>query len=152
MSDPAKLKYLPHSMTIYHQLLDADAYRTNTAPSPLSLYQEAQALMFAGGDTTGNTLMLASFHLLHDTAAYEALKAELKTAWPDLMGPPPSLRELERLPYLNAVIKESLRMTSGVVSPLPRVVPAEGAKICGVFVPGGVSICHGRTIVDRSSG
>lgn len=42
------------------------------------------------------------------------------------------------------MIKESLRLTYGVVGKAPRVVPPEGATLCGKFVPGG-------TIVSTSS-
>lgn len=136
--NPENLAHLPHQMTIYHRLLDKEAYRSNTVPSPGSLYEEAQALMFGGGDTTGNTLMLGTFHLLKQPETMAKLKAELKEAWPRLSDAPPELRELERLPYLNAVAKEALRMSSGVISGLLRVVPAGGAKICETFVPEGV--------------
>jgi cytochrome P450 len=138
-TDPEKLKALPHNMTVYHRLLDADAYRTKTVPSQGSLYEEAQALMFGGADTVGNTLMVGTHRLLMSSDATQRLKAELRQVWPDLKGREPSLRELENLPYLNAVIKESLRLSSGVVSGLLRVVPAAGAKITGVEVPPGVS-------------
>lgn len=128
-------------MTIYHRLLDADAYRNKTVPSAGSLYEEAQALMFGGADTVGNTLMLGTFHLLQPSTApiLKKLKDELKTVWPDL-GIEPKLRDLEGLPYLNAVVKESLRLSSGVVSGLLRVVPKQGAVIAGADVPAGVGI------------
>ncbi|KAJ8093235.1 hypothetical protein PM082_020721 [Marasmius tenuissimus] len=42
---------------------------------------------------------------------------------------------LEKLPYLTAVIKESLRLSHGVASPLPRVVGSSGSTIAGVTVP-----------------
>jgi cytochrome P450 len=140
-TDRSRIRHLPHNMTIFHQLLNPYVHPNKKLPSAKVLFDETQSLMFAGGDTTGNTLMLSTFYLLQDRAAMERLKNELKAAWPDLdFERAPTLRELEKLPYLNGVIKEGLRMTSGVVSPLPRVVPAGGAKICGVFVPAGVSI------------
>ncbi|KAJ4362894.1 hypothetical protein N0V83_010011 [Neocucurbitaria cava] len=136
--DPAKLKSLPHSMTIYHRLLDAEAYRNKTVPSAGSLYEEAQALMFAGADTVGNTLMLGTYHLLQNPAQLQKLKKELLAVWPSLHAHEPKLRDFETLPYLNAVIKESLRLSSGVVSGLLRVVPSTGAVIEDVTVPPGV--------------
>ncbi|KAJ9663462.1 hypothetical protein H2201_005670 [Coniosporium apollinis] len=145
--NPENLAHLPHQMTIYHRLLDKEVYRSNTVPSPGSLYEEAQALMFGGGDTTGNTLMLGTFHLLKQPETMAKLKAELKEAWPRLSDAPPELRELERLPYLNAVAKEALRMSSGVISGLLRVVPAGGAKICETFVPEGTIVSIGSTFV-----
>ena len=137
-NDPEQLKKLPHEMTIYHRLLDKHEYKDKKVPSPLSLYHEAQALMFAGGDTVANALMLGFFHLLRQREQCDKLRQELQQRWPSLESRP-SLRELESLKYLDAVIKESLRLSSGVTSGLLRVVPAEGATICGVQVPGEVS-------------
>ena len=118
--DPEKLKQLPHNMTIYHRLMDPKAFRDGTVPSAGSLYEEGQALMFGGGDTVGNTLMVGIHHLLQQPATLRTLKEELTKAWPTVSHEP-TLSELEKLPYLNAVIKESLRMSSGVVSGLLRV-------------------------------
>lgn len=47
--------------------------------------------------------------------------------------------ELENLPYLRGVIKESLRWSSGTPGRLPRVVPSTGAMLCGRAVAPGVS-------------
>jgi cytochrome P450 len=125
-------------MTIYHRLMDAEAYRDKTVPSADSLYEEAQALMFGGVDTVGNTLMVGTYHLLQQPDTLQKLKTELLEAWPTLNENQPKLRDLKNLPYLNAVIKESLRLSSGVVSGLLRVVPPTGATIEGVDVPPGV--------------
>jgi len=119
-------------------LLDAENYRDKTVPSNESLYEEAQALMFAGTDTVGNALMVGTFHLLRQPDTLQKLKKELSSAWPSLNGVEPKLRDLEKLPYLNAVVKESLRVSSGVVAGLLRVVPPTGARIAGVAVPPGV--------------
>jgi len=102
--------------------------------------------MFAGADTTGNTLMLGTYYLLKSANSYSKLKEELKSCWPKL-SQGPQLRQLEQLPYLNAVIKEALRMSSGVVSGLLRVVPEGGAKIASHYVPAGASVSCGSTFV-----
>lgn len=137
-SNPEKLKQLPHNMTIYHRLLDPEAYRNKIAPSAGSLYEEAQSLLFAGADTVGNTLMLGTYHLLKQPDKLQKLKAELLAAWPSLDHAEPKLRNLENMRYLNAVVKESLRLSSGVVSGLLRVVPDSGATVAGVAVSPGV--------------
>lgn len=146
-NDPEKLKLLPHSMTIFHRLMDAEAYRNKTVPSAGSLYEETQALMFGGIDTVGNTLMVGTYHLLQQSDKLQKLKAELSAAWPSLNEHEPKLRDLKNLPYLNAVIKESLRLSSGVVSGLLRVVPSTGATIGGVAVPPEV---RSRSIPSRN--
>ena len=43
------------------------------------------------------------------------------------------------MPYLQACIKEGLRMHPATGLPLARVVPAGGATIAGTFFPEGVS-------------
>lgn len=136
---PEKLDHLPHKMTVYHQLMNKEAYRTNTVPDEGSLYEETQALMFAGSDTAGNALMVGAFHLLSRPKTYAKFKKELLSVWPDL-DVAPSLQTLESLPYLAGVIKESLRLSVGVVSGLPRVVPKEGARISNTSVLSGVSL------------
>lgn len=125
-------------MTIYHRLVDADAYRDKKLPSAGSLYEEAQALMFGGADTVGNTLMVGAYYLLQNPQMQQQLREELTKIWSSLDGAEPKVKDLEQLPCLNAVIKESLRLSSGVVSGLLRVVPPPGARIAGVDVPPGV--------------
>ncbi|KAJ4330082.1 hypothetical protein N0V87_010313 [Didymella glomerata] len=148
--DPEKLEQLPHNLTIYHRLMDPEAFRDKTVPSPGSLYEEGQALMFGGADTVGNTLMVGTHHLLQRPAVLQTLKTELLTAWPTLTKEP-KLRDLECLPYLDAVIKESLRMSSGVVSGLLRVVPLSGATINGITVPANTVVSCGSTFVHYNA-
>ncbi|KAI9663511.1 MAG: hypothetical protein M1831_002520 [Alyxoria varia] len=136
---PENMKFLPHSMTIYHTLMSKESYKNGTAPDPQSLYDEAQALLFAGADTVGNALMIASFYLARDPERLALLKKEIRNAAPE-KDVNPSMRELERLPYLNGCIKEVLRLSQGVVSGLLRITPAQGATIAGVSVPGGVIV------------
>ncbi|KIX08873.1 uncharacterized protein Z518_03530 [Rhinocladiella mackenziei CBS 650.93] len=142
-SNPENLKKLPHSTTIYHELLRPELYRDHSVPDPGSLYEESQALMFGGADTTGTTLMHGSFYILTNPEVYKKLRTELQGTWP-ILEQPPSLVTLQKLPYLTGVIKEALRMSPGVASPLPRVVPAPGVTLADKFIPGG-------TIVEMSS-
>ena len=120
--------------------MSPDARKTGEIISPGSLYEEAQALMFAGADTVGNTLMIISYFLGKDAERQQKLKAELDQAWKETSNQQPPISVLENLPYLNAVIKEGLRYSSGVVAGLLRIVPKEGATIAGKAVPGGTIV------------
>jgi cytochrome P450 len=48
--------------------------------------------------------------------------------------------ELEKLPLLNAVIRESMRLYPPAPGPIGRVSPPEGTTLSGYFIPGGVHI------------
>ena len=54
----------------------------------------------------------------------------------------PSTRELESLPLLNAVIRESLRLRGTLPTPNPRVTPTNQKTTIGQYndIPGGVRV------------
>ncbi|CAD6449307.1 5333bc3a-fea7-453e-b3a7-b6ab6420774a [Sclerotinia trifoliorum] len=119
--NPEKIK-----STIFEGVLSSklpDEEKTN-----LRLAHEAQLVVFAGEGTTAYTLQSALFQLLANPKEFEKVKAEILSATTvgDIL---PSLSEVESLPYLNAVIQETIRIHPGVVSRLPRVSP----KIPTVF-------------------
>ncbi|TGZ76362.1 cytochrome P450 [Ascodesmis nigricans] len=90
-----------------------------------SVVAECADLIFAGSDTVGNALTTGFTHLLRNPDALFTLLAELKTIWPDPSSPLPAVEALEKLPYLQAVIKEFLRLSHGVTTPLFRVTAVE---------------------------
>ncbi|KAK7532076.1 cytochrome P450 monooxygenase-like protein [Phyllosticta citribraziliensis] len=152
MKDPKRaLESLPHGMTIYHRLMDPATYPDGEAPpGEKSLWEEAQSLLFGGSETVGWALTIGTFHLLKNPEKLRILTDELTTAWSG-KNKAPGLKELERLPYLDAVIKETLRLSFGVVAGLPRVVPQEGATISGERIPGGTVVSMGSFFVHRNA-
>ncbi|KAJ3559955.1 hypothetical protein NP233_g11133 [Leucocoprinus birnbaumii] len=121
-------------------------------PTQLSrdyLLDEGLYMRFAGSDTVGNTCTVALFYILNSPDVQKALLHELMEAWPDKemnVG----YEKLEKLPYLTAVIKESLRMGHGVVSPLPRIVGPADAEILGLTVPAGTVVSIGAPILHSN--
>jgi cytochrome P450 len=148
-ANPDSLKEAPHP-TIYHRLLDPNAYKGNPIPDATSLYEEAQTMMFAGGVTVGDTLMTGHFHVLDQQSLYERLRTEVLTVWPNIDSPP-TFEVLETLPFLTATIKEALRMSPGACSPLLRIVPPAGATISGKSIPGGTIVGMSGVLVHKSS-
>lgn len=135
---PVKLQQSSHPI-IYETLLADDADK-GTPLNFMELDHEAQSLVAAGVDTTAVTLVTGTYKLLQTPSKAAKLKSELKSAWPSLSRTPPSLEALEKLPYLSAVIKESLRMAPHITGGFPRVVPDGGKTVGGSFIPGGVRI------------
>lgn len=98
-------------------------------------------------------LSFCIYHLQQQPEYMKALRAELINAIPhsatvSATAPNPpafpvSWTVLEKLPFLRAAIKETLRIAYGVPGKLPRVVPPGGAFLAGCEIPGGtvVSSC-----------
>lgn len=141
LEDPTQLDKAEHE-TVYHHLLDPKSGHKLTRDE---LRHEASVIVAAGTDTVGNTCNMALFHCLRNTRIESSLRQELKKAWPDV-DTPLSLERLEKLPYLTAVIQEALRLSHGVVAPLPRVV-TETKRIGGYLVPEGTIVAMSQTFV-----
>ncbi|TVY82000.1 Cytochrome P450 monooxygenase yanH [Lachnellula suecica] len=138
IANPYKLKEASHAI-IYETLL-AENKEQGTPLTFVELDHEAQSLVAAGVDTTMVTLVTGTYELLKKPEMAAKLRLELKYAWPSLHGRPLGLEALERLPYLAAVIKESLRTAPHITAGFPRIVPDGGKEIGGVFVPGGAKV------------
>lgn len=54
------------------------------------------------------------------------------------LSDPVNFSEAQRMPYLQAVIQESLRLYPAVGDPLGRVVPEGGIQLAGRYFPEGV--------------
>ena len=58
---------------------------------------------------------------------------------------------VKELPYLTAVVEESLRYSPPVPVTLPRIVPPQGAVICGHFLPEGTSVGVNQVAANLSA-
>ncbi|KAH7024061.1 putative cytochrome P450 oxidoreductase [Ilyonectria destructans] len=96
--------------------------------------------VIAGSDTTSIALSSIFFHILRNPGVYNKLRSELDEALASgAISDPITFKQGQELPYLQAVLKEGLRLHSSTGLPLWRVVPAGGAEIAGhQFPPGAV--------------
>ncbi|KAL5360573.1 cytochrome P450 [Aspergillus floccosus] len=100
--------------------------------SPLSFLEaaaECKDHMAAGIDTTGDGLCFLMWELSQpqNLRIQDRLYEELRNT--------PSDTPLDKLPYLDAVIKEGLRCFPPIPMSFPRYVPAGGRTIDGYFLP-----------------
>ncbi|KAJ2889853.1 hypothetical protein IWW38_004460 [Coemansia aciculifera] len=99
--------------------------------------------LIAGVDTTSAGLTWTMALLLHNPKVMQRLVAEIRGHFP----PPSSSAHIsfeecrQRLPYLSAVIHESLRVLSPAPGMLPRLAPAGGLRLGGYYLPAGTWIC-----------
>ena len=104
-------KYVAHK-TIFSDLFAADL--PTQEKDVTSFQNQAAGIVGAGIETTRAVMTLASFHILSQPEILKRLRQELEAAFPDLARPP-TLTELERLPYLTAVIHEGKQEPSLVL-------------------------------------
>ena len=105
----------------------------------------AVSMAFAGSETTAISLSGVFYFLLKHPAALERLRAEideaaLAGAFADSDTGLVTWHESQRLPYLDACIKETFRLHPAAGLPLERIVPKGGAEIAGHYVPGGTIV------------
>lgn len=92
----------------------------------------------AGSDTTAISLRAIIYFLLKYPEALLKLTRELQEA---KLSFPVTWKESQGLPYLSAVVHESLRLHPAVGYGLERVVPAKGFQMDdGTILPGGSQV------------
>lgn len=119
----AKWEFDVSHPTIFHEMLSSKILPPQEK-TIRRLGQEGQILVQGGTLTTSWVLTLCTFHLLNQPDTLRQLRNELFKAIPDPHAVVP-LAELEQLPHLRAVIKESLRLGFGTSGRLARVCPDE---------------------------
>ncbi|KAL5497722.1 hypothetical protein ACEPAH_2653 [Sanghuangporus vaninii] len=90
-----------------------------------------------GADTASTVLSGLFFYLLSDPPVLVRLKEEVDSEFPVTEGEPFDAVKLARMPYLNAVIDEALRLQPAISTILQRS-PLEGSGgkfVAGRFVP-----------------
>lgn len=112
---------------------------------------EVDAVTSAGIETVGQTLRLACFHIYDNPKILQRLRDELadvsKHLGPDAAATEdkPVLSQLERLPYLTAVVKEGLRMSPGVATRMARIAPDREIRYGSYAIPAGTPV--GMTVL-----
>ncbi|KAI0015452.1 cytochrome P450 [Xylariomycetidae sp. FL0641] len=125
-----------------------------------TLKSEVVLQIVAGSDTTAGGLRGVMLYLLTNPRVYRRLQGEIDDAVKHGLAPAApdviSHAQARKLPYLQAVIREAMRVFPPITNPLARDVPRGGdvAVIDGqkVAIPEGVSIIPSFTEMYRSAG
>ncbi|KAJ4463772.1 cytochrome P450 [Lentinula edodes] len=107
---------------LLHRLLKHRYSSTGQMMPDSDIISEAMGHMIAGSDTSSISLSYFLWELSRRPNVAVKLQTELDEAMPNAHVIP-DISVLQSLPYLNAFIKEGLRIYSAAPSPLERVVP-----------------------------
>ncbi|RAL00110.1 cytochrome P450 [Aspergillus ibericus CBS 121593] len=114
------------------------AMKTEKGMSRDEMNVNAFSFSIAGSESSATALSAFTYFILTHKEVYDRLVAEIREGFETYEQI--EVSALTRLPYLNAVLQETLRIYPPVAVTLPRVVPPNGATINGQFVPGGVTV------------
>jgi len=116
------------------------------------LTADALTQLIAGSDTTSNSSCAIAYHLAANPDVQEKLQCELDAALGGEDDPVVTFEQVRRLPYLDAVINEGMRVHSTSGIGLPREVPTGGLTVCGRFFPEGTVLSVPTYTVHRNEG
>lgn len=88
------------------------------------LFDESYSIVAAGTLNSSEMLSATMFHLISEPEIMNNLRKELDPIMKRTNGRP-TQTDVEQLPFLNAVIKEGLRLYYGVSQRLPRIHDAD---------------------------
>ncbi|KAH6696651.1 pisatin demethylase [Leptodontidium sp. MPI-SDFR-AT-0119] len=95
----------------------------------------------AGSDTTGISMTAIIYFLMKNPHCLQKLRDEIKTAIREgNLSNPVTFQQGQKLQYLQAIIKEALRLHAAVGQIMSRVVPKGGAHLAGRHFPEGTVV------------
>ncbi|EFY86969.1 putative elymoclavine monooxygenase [Metarhizium acridum CQMa 102] len=123
-------------MKRYLAMNSNDWAKDNVVPNPLN---DIFNFVAGGSDTTSYTLACAFFYILSSPEIYAKLVKELDENVAFIRDTF-DYNKIQNLSYLNAVIKETLRISVPVPGCLPRIVPESGTTLGSVYLPAGTAV------------
>jgi cytochrome P450 len=112
--------------------------------SDLEVRDQVVTLIAAGYETTSAALAWAVYSLLSTTSVWDRAKSEVDEV---LGGRRPTGEDLKRLPYLNGVVQETLRLYPPAVISARKVV--QGFEFAGKRVPAGRMLLYSPYVTHR---
>ncbi|KNG49861.1 cytochrome p450 [Stemphylium lycopersici] len=113
---------------------------------------EALLQIIAGSDTSASTIRAVILNLLVNPTAYHRLQKEIDDGIvAGAISSPIKDAEGRQLPYLQAVIKEGLRILPPAVGANFKSVPPGGDILAGKFVPAGTQVGSSYFSIQHST-
>lgn len=103
------------------------------AIDPMEIASECMDHTLAGIETTGDALCFLMWQI--SQPGYSRIQERLRNEFDNNQDV-----SFEQLQYLDAVVKEGLRMFPSIPMSLPRCVPSGGAVVDGCALPGGTIV------------
>lgn len=137
----------PDFVTKFLNIQDKDPEKM----TKMDIFNICQTNIAAGSDTTAISLSAIFYYLMKNPQSYKKLQGDLKAAAKEgRISKPITFKEAQEVPYLQTVIKESLRLHSAVGLGLQRVVPPGGTTLVGCEFPAGAIVGINAWVAHRN--
>lgn len=111
---------------------------------------EGVNILGAGADTTAISILAVLGNILLKPDAFHRLRKEIDDAHDLHACSSLPFRELDKLPYLSAVARESIRLHPSITYQLPRLPPPQGMQIRDFHIPPSASCGISPAAMNRS--
>ncbi|OHF01158.1 hypothetical protein CORC01_03472 [Colletotrichum orchidophilum] len=125
-------------------LLDTHEKNPETL-SRIEVFAEMLVFWLAGSETTASTLTFAMMFLLNDPASYQRLVDEIRGKFP-MPDSPVSDDETTDLPFMHAVLKETMRLAPPATGGLQRQTD-EDVILSDHLIPAGTRVTANTTVL-----
>ncbi|KAL6408615.1 putative cytochrome p450 pisatin protein [Ilyonectria robusta] len=116
-----------------------------------TIWRSCFANVAAGSDTTAISLRSIMYFLLKNPLTYRRLQEEIDTfSDEEKISDPVTFGEANNMPYLQAVMKEAMRIHPAVQWSLPRYVPNSNLQIGLFTLPAGSEVGVNPYVIHRS--
>ncbi|KAI1744725.1 cytochrome P450 [Xylaria scruposa] len=112
------------------------------------VYNNAELFMTAGTETTASLLTGTTYYLLKNPEKMKILTDEIRGRFKS--NEEMTFEALGKLEYLNACLREGLRVYPSIPTAIPREVADGGNVIMGKWLPGGIRVSVHQTATYRS--
>ncbi|KAL8828585.1 MAG: hypothetical protein Q9191_002503 [Dirinaria sp. TL-2023a] len=104
----------------------------------------------AGSVTVATSIGAIIYYVIKNAAVYEKLVAEVREGHdPPGRSEHVAYPDVQRMTYLQAVVKEAMRLSPTNNLPLERIVPREGLNINGYKIPAGTNVGTSAYVIHR---
>ncbi|KAK1974968.1 averantin oxidoreductase [Colletotrichum cereale] len=107
--------------------------------TPVHALDVASILTLSGGEATPILMTAMMWNILKTPRVWKRLCFEIRHSGLIRTAEDITAANTDKIPYLDAVIQESLRTDTPFATTIPRIVPPEGAWMDGYWLPGGTT-------------
>ncbi|KAK4653470.1 hypothetical protein QC762_506640 [Podospora pseudocomata] len=103
-------------------------------------YSDSALVLIGATDTIGVVLSYLFYHLARHRVYQDLLHSHIKKVYGETIPEEFTDRDLSKIPLLDALINETMRLDNPVANNGPRLTPPEGITVDGIHIPGGVAV------------